>query len=283
MKRVTSDNRHQSGDNMKIIRFLNDQNAVCLGCDYKEGSAELVEGDIFSSLKPTGSRVPVEKLLAPVDPVNILCIGLNYHEHAKETGMEVPRYPALFMKNLASVTHPENPIIIPTCCMKKPEVDYEIELAVLIGKEAKNVSAENALDFVAGYTIANDVSARRWQAHAGNGQWVRGKSYDTFCPIGPCLVTPDEISDPQNLKLVCRLNGEIMQDASTADMIFPVRQLIEYLSQDTSLLPGTLILTGTPSGVGFTRTPPVYLKQGDQLELEIEGIGTLVNTVIEPF
>ncbi len=267
---------------MKIIRFLNEQGEESLGCNFENDSAEMLKGSLFTSLENSGERVGVKKLLAPVSPVNILCIGLNYHEHARETGMEVPRYPALFMKNLGSVTHPGDPIEIPVCCMKKPEVDYEVELAVVIGKSAKNVKAEDALNYVAGYTVANDVSARRWQAHAGNGQWVRGKSYDTFCPIGPCLVTPDEITDPQDLKLECRLNGEVMQQASTADMIFPVSRLIEYLSEDTTLLPGTIILTGTPSGVGFTRKPPVYLKQGDVLQLEIENIGILENPVTEP-
>jgi len=267
---------------MKIIRFINDQNTELLGCSYQDGSANLLEGEIYDSLKDTGRRVPVKKLLSPVAPTNILCIGLNYHEHAKETGLELPMYPTLFMKNLASVSHPEDPIEIPLCCRKKPEVDYEIELAVVIGKSVKNIPVENALDCVAGYTIANDVSARRWQGHAGSGQWVRGKSFDTFCPVGPCLVTPDEIGDPQNLKLECRLNGDVMQRASTSDMIFSVAQIISYLSEDTTLVPGTIILTGTPSGVGFIRNPPVYLKEGDLMELEIDRIGTLINPVVEP-
>ncbi|MBT3225688.1 MAG: fumarylacetoacetate hydrolase family protein [Deltaproteobacteria bacterium] len=267
---------------MKIIRFINDQNTEVLGCDYQDGSANQLEGEIYGSLTDTGRRVPVKKLLSPVAPTNILCIGLNYYLHAKETGLELPIYPTLFMKNVASASHPNDPIEIPLCARKKPEVDYEIELAVVIGKSVKNVSVDDALDFVAGYTVANDVSARRWQGHAGNGQWVRGKSYDTFCPIGPCLVTPDEIADPQNLNLECRLNGEVMQQAHTSDMIFSVAQIISYLSEDTTLIPGTIILTGTPWGVGYTRNPPVYLKQGDLMELEIEKIGTLVNAVTEP-
>lgn len=266
---------------MKIIRFIDDQDSERLGCDFRDDSANLLEGEIYGTLLDTGRRVPVRKLLSPVAPTNILCIGLNYHLHAKETGLEVPHYPTLFMKNLASASHPGDPIEIPFCCRKKPEVDYEIELAVVIGKAVKNVAVDDALDSVAGYTIANDVSARRWQGHAGNGQWVRGKSFDTFCPSGPCLVTPDEIGNPQDLKLVCRLNGEVMQQANTSDMIFSVAEVISYLSQDTTLLPGTIILTGTPSGVGFTRNPPVYLKHGDHLELEIEKIGTLINPVVE--
>jgi 2-keto-4-pentenoate hydratase/2-oxohepta-3-ene-1,7-dioic acid hydratase in catechol pathway len=161
-------------------------------------------------------------------------------------------------------------------------VDYEIELAVVIGRDVKDVAVDQALDYVAGYTIANDVSARRWQGKAGNGQWIRGKSFDTFCPIGPCLVTPDEITDPQALELTCHLNGEVMQQANTSDMIFPVAEIIAYLSEGTTLPAGTIILTGTPSGVGFIRKPPVYLKGGDVMELEIEKIGSLINPVTEP-
>lgn len=267
---------------MKIVRFLNEQGETLLGHDHRDGAATVLTGDIYSELSDSGRRVSVKKLLAPVVPINILCIGLNYHAHAKETGLEIPRYPALFMKNLAAVTNPGDPIVIPRVCMKKPEVDYEIELAVVIGKPARDVSADEALNFVAGYMVGNDVSARRWQAHAGNGQWVRGKSYDTFCPIGPCLVTADEIPDPQGLNMVCRLNGKVMQEANTSDMIFSVAEIIAYLSEDTTLPAGTIILTGTPSGVGFIRKPPVYLKKGDLMELEIENIGTLVNPVVEP-
>ncbi|MCP4755335.1 MAG: fumarylacetoacetate hydrolase family protein [Proteobacteria bacterium] len=264
---------------MRIIRFLNEHGQECLGSDYENGSATVLEGQLYGELKKTGDRIPVKKLLSPVVPSAILCIGLNYNEHARETGMELPRYPTLFMKNPSALTHPEDPVVIPGCCSEKPEVDYEIELTVVIGKAAKNVSAAEAFDYVAGYTVANDVSARRWQRKGGNGQWVRSKSYDTFCPLGPALVTPEDIPDPQNLKIECRLNGQTMQSANTSDMIFSVAQLIEYLSTDTTLLPGTVILTGTPSGVGFIRNPPVYLKQGDLMELTIDGIGTLVNPV----
>ncbi len=267
---------------MKVIRFIDEQNRAVMGCDYRDDTASLLEGEIFTSLTDTASRAAVKKLLPPVVPTNILCIGLNYHEHARETGLEVPRYPTLFMKNIAAVTGPKDPIEIPACCMKKPEVDYEIELAVVIGRDVKDVAIDQALDCVAGYTVANDVSARRWQGKAGNGQWIRGKSFDSFCPIGPCLVTPDEIRDPQALELTCRLNGEIMQQANTSDMIFSVAEIIAYLSEGTTLPAGTIILTGTPSGVGFIRKPPVYLNGGDVMELEIEKIGTLINPVTEP-
>ncbi|MBN2400931.1 MAG: fumarylacetoacetate hydrolase family protein [Spirochaetes bacterium] len=266
---------------MHIIRFLDEQNNICLGHSYEKDNAVLLSGGLFSEEMDTGKKVRVIKLLAPVVPPAILCIGLNYKEHAGETGFKLPEYPVLFMKNPAAVANPNDPIIIPRVCANAPEVDYEIELAVVIGRTAKNVSAANALDYVFGYTIGNDVSARRWQMHAGSGQWVRGKSFDTFCPLGPVLATSDEIPDPQSLELTCCLNGNVMQKANTSDMIFTIAELVAYLSEDTTLLPGTVIMSGTPGGVGYARKPPVYLKPGDKLELKINNIGTLVNTVSE--
>ena len=183
------------------------------------------------------------------------------------------------MKPGTAVTDPGSPILLPAACEHGPEVDYEAELAVIIGKTAHNVPVENALDHVFGYTCANDVSARRWQKHAGGGQWVRGKSFDTFCPLGPLLVTADEIPDPQALAIRSVLNGRTMQSSNTGDMIFSVAELIAFISRDTTLRPGTLILTGTPEGVGFARRPPVYLADGDTIEITIEGIGTLANPV----
>ncbi len=265
---------------MRIIRFLDDKNNICYGHNYKNGYADLLSGELLGRLVDTGSKIQVKKLLAPVLPPAILCIGLNYIAHAGETGFKLPEYPVLFMKNTAAVTNPNDPIVIPRVCADVPEVDYEIELAVVIGRNAKNVNVSDALDYVLGYTIGNDVSARRWQMNAGSGQWVRGKSFDTFCPLGPVLVTGDEIPDPQNLQLTCYLNGNIMQNTNTSDMIFTIAQLIAFLSQDTTLLPGTVIMSGTPGGVGYARKPPVYLKAGDLLELKIDDIGTLVNPVI---
>jgi 2-keto-4-pentenoate hydratase/2-oxohepta-3-ene-1,7-dioic acid hydratase in catechol pathway len=264
---------------MHIIRFQDENNNICFGHKYENDSTILLAGELFGELKDTGKKVHVKKLLTPLVPAAILCIGLNYKEHADETGLKLPDYPVLFMKNPAAFANPGDPIIIPRSCTKIPEVDYEIELAVVIGKSAKNVSASNALDYVLGYTIGNDVSARRWQMNAGSGQWGRGKSFDTFCPLGPVLVTRDEIPDPQSLHLTCCLNGKVMQNSGTSDMIFTVAELIAYLSEDTTLLPGTVIMSGTPGGVGYARNPPLYLKQGDVLELKIDGIGTLVNPV----
>jgi 2-keto-4-pentenoate hydratase/2-oxohepta-3-ene-1,7-dioic acid hydratase in catechol pathway len=221
----------------------------------------------------------VARWLAPVQPAAIFGVGLNYRAHAAETGATLPEHPVLFMKPNSAVADPGQAIVLPAACEHGPEVDFEAELAVVIGRSARNVRASDALDYVLGYTCANDVSARRWQKHAGGGQWVRGKSFDTFCPLGPVLVTRDEIPDPQQLKIRSRLNGELMQSSSTADMIHPVAELIAFISRDTTLLPGTVILTGTPEGVGFARQPPVYLADGDTIEIEIEGIGTLSNPV----
>jgi 2-keto-4-pentenoate hydratase/2-oxohepta-3-ene-1,7-dioic acid hydratase in catechol pathway len=178
------------------------------------------------------------------------------------------------------VQNPGDPVMLPRRLESK-QVDYECELAVVIGKRAKNVSRDKALDYVLGYTCGNDISARDWQKEKGGSQWCRGKTFDTFCPLGPCLVTPDEIPNPNSLAIRTVLNGEVMQDWNTDDMIFDVPTLIEFLSGSTTLLPGTVILTGTPHGVGMARKPPVWLKHGDVLQVEIEKIGTLENPVID--
>jgi len=264
---------------MRIIRIIDENGYTRFGHDYYDGAATLLEGDMFSRPQDTGKREKVRKLLAPVQPPAILCIGLNYRQHVRETNGELPRYPVLFMKNPAALCHPGDPILLPHSCLDPLQVDFEIELAVVIGKAAKNVQIADALAYVCGYSIGNDVSARRWQKHGGGGQWVRSKSFDTFCPLGPELVTTEEIPDPQHLRLQCFLNGMVMQDGSTADMIFPVAELIEYLSRDMTLLPGTVILTGTPDGVGFARNPPVFLRPGDSLELRIDNLGILRNPV----
>jgi 2-keto-4-pentenoate hydratase/2-oxohepta-3-ene-1,7-dioic acid hydratase in catechol pathway len=264
---------------MRMIRFTDERDRECYGYDYHDQSAALLTGQLFGKMEDTGRRVQVKKLLAPLQPAAILCIGLNYRQHANETGAKIPESPILFMKNPAAIANPDDPIVLPRSCMNPPQVDYEAELAVVIGKPAKNVSADDALNYVFGYTAANDVSARHWQKHGGAGQWVRGKSFDTFCPLGPELVTADEIPDPQTLQLKCILNNEVMQDGHTSDMIFSVRELIRHLSQDMTLIPGTVILTGTPSGVGFVRNPPVYLKPGDMVHIWVEHIGSLINPV----
>ncbi len=264
---------------MQILRFKSDDNKIYMGCDFDNEKASVIEGDIYTDFSNTGKRKPVKKILTPVSPRAIFCIGLNYRLHAKEAGMKLPKYPVVFMKNLSAATGHLNDIRIPVSCAKVPEVDYEVELAVVIKKNARNVSVETAFEYVLGYTCANDISARRWQMNAGGGQWIKGKSFDTFCPFGPWIVTPDELEDPDNLEIECILNGDTMQKSSTSDMIFSVAQIISYLSESTTLVPGTIVLTGTPSGVGFTRKPPVYLAPGDVLETKVEKIGVLKNYV----
>ena len=265
---------------MQIIRFKSDDHKIYTGCDFDNNSASVIEGDIYTEFMNTKKRKSVEKILTPITPKVIFCIGLNYKLHAKETGLDLPKYPIVFMKNLGAAAGHLDDIIIPSSCAEAPEVDYEAELAVVIKKSAKNVLPENALDYVLGYTCANDISARRWQMHAGGHQWIKGKSFDTFCPFGPWIVTTDELEDHDNLALECMLNGKTMQKSNTGDMIFSPAQIISYLSESATLVPGTIILTGTPSGVGFTRKPPVYLAPGDILETKIENIGVLKNQVI---
>ncbi|MBF0204318.1 MAG: fumarylacetoacetate hydrolase family protein [Desulfamplus sp.] len=265
---------------MRIIRFTDHEGNEWTGCDADDDSATIITGDIFGDFKVTEKRCRIKNILAPLKPVAVLCVGLNYKMHAEETGMSLPEYPVLFMKNPASVTGPYSEIEIPKSCLNPLQVDYEVELGVVIGKSGKNIKPEDAFEHILGCTCANDISARIWQKHGGGGQWVRGKSFDTFCPLGPAIITLDEIKDIQNIDIESRLNGEVMQNGSTSDMIFPVAELISKLSQSTTLLAGTVILTGTPSGVGFTRTPPVYLKPGDILETTITGIGKMINPII---
>jgi 2-keto-4-pentenoate hydratase/2-oxohepta-3-ene-1,7-dioic acid hydratase in catechol pathway len=213
-------------------------------------------------------------LLAPVPtPSKVVAIGLNYMDHCRESGGTPPEKPVIFAKFSTAVIGPGAPIRWDPALTH--QVDYEVELAVVIGRTARHVPAAQALDYVAGYTVANDVSARDLQF--GDGQWVRAKSLDTFCPMGPCLVTRDEIPDPQDLAVRSLVNGQVMQDSTTAEMIFSVAVLIEFCSQAFTLLPGDVIATGTPHGVGAFRDPPVFLKDGDEVTVEIEGIGALTN------
>lgn len=267
---------------MRILRIQDSHGAIRWGHALTPGRAELCEGDVFIGLHTTGQVIDYHTLLTPVPAINIFCIGLNYRAHAAETGAEIPQHPVVFMKPTTALNHPGQAIPLPAACEHGPEVDYEAELAVVIGRRARNVTVATALDYVLGYTCANDVSARRWQKQAGGGQWVRGKSFDGFCPLGPVLVTADEIPDPQNLTIRCRLNGEQVQTGHTSDMIFSVAEIIAFLSRDTTLLPGTVICTGTPPGVGFARNPPIFLAPGDRVEVEIEGIGVLENPVSGP-
>lgn len=265
---------------MKIIRHLTPTGPAYAALQ-PDGSARTITGDLFGAFQLTTQTITPGKRLAPVVPTSILAIGLNYVEHAAEGGRGAPEVPVLFMKSPSSLQNPGDPIELPRH-LASGEVDFECELAVVIGKRCKNVSRDHALDYVLGYTCANDVSARDWQRRPlSGGQWCQAKSFDTFCPLGPVLITPDEIPDPSRLHIRTRLNGEVMQDAATSTMIFDVPRLIEFLSGSKTLLPGTVILTGTPHGVGFARTPPIWLRAGDTVTVEIDGIGELTNPVVE--
>lgn len=231
--------------------------------------------DPFIGLKREGRRIPIEsvKLLCPIEPPNIVCIGLNYKRHAEESGVPFPKVPQFFLKPTRAGCGPEDPIVLP---LQDPDsVDYEVELAIVIGKRATHVPEEAVPNVVLGHTVGNDVSARRAQFE--DIQWTRGKSFDSFCPLGPCIETE---ADPYRLDLESRVNGRTLQRSNTSDMIFSTRQLASFISECMTLLPGTVILTGTPEGVGFARTPPIYLRHGDIVECEIENIGVLSNPVI---
>jgi 2-keto-4-pentenoate hydratase/2-oxohepta-3-ene-1,7-dioic acid hydratase in catechol pathway len=214
--------------------------------------------------------------LAPVPrPGKLICIGLNYRDHAAESNMAIPERPVVFSKFATAVIAPGEAVVLPGT---SKQVDYEAELAVVIGRRAKSVGANRALEYVLGYTAFNDVSARDFQF--ADGQWQRGKSCDTFAPMGPTIVTADVIPNPHKLSIKLRLNGRTMQDSNTDNLIFGISQLISFLSETITLEPGDVIATGTPSGVGFARKPPVFLKDGDQMEVEIEGLGILNSRVV---
>lgn len=231
---------------------------------------------LISSEEQTLHTLADVEVGAPIpDPDKIICLGLNYADHAAETHAQLPQHPILFAKFRNSLIGPQAPIVLPRF---STEIDYEAELAVVIGRTCKDVSAEDALSYVAGYTIMNDVSARDWQFHTG--QWMAGKAIDTFAPMGPGIVPASEIPDPQHLKVFTRLNGAVVQDGTTAQMIFNIAQSIEYISTVMTLVPGDIISTGTPAGVGFARKPPLYLHEGDRVEVEIEHIGTISNPVV---
>ncbi len=215
-------------------------------------------------------------LLPPVPyPEKVICIGLNYRDHAREAGVEIPKYPVFFAKYRNTLVGPAAPIVLPRVSER---VDYEAELAVVIGRRGRHIAESAAMDYVAGYMALDDVSARDYQFRGP--QWLPGKTFDTFAPCGPFLVTADEIPDPHALGIRLRLNGEVMQDSSTRELIFSIPQLISYISDVVTLAPGDIISTGTPPGVGFARKPPVYLKAGDVVEVEVEQVGSIRNPVV---
>ena len=264
---------------MRFIRFESD-GEIYTGVpdDDRLTTARVVEGELFGSYAVGPETRVVDRLLAPVVPTDILCIGLNYRAHAAETNSEPPANPMLFIKASGTLNRPGGTIPIPRL---SGQIDYEAELAVVVGRDAKDVPRDKALDYVFGYACANDVSARDWQKdkNLGGGQFARGKSFDGFCPLGPALVTKDEVGDPNRLRIRCEVNGQTLQDGNTGDMIFDVPALIESLSSTMTIRAGTVILTGTPAGVGMGRTPPAWLKPGDRVAVEIDKLGRLENVV----
>lgn len=259
---------------MKIARIeTNDTVSYAL---VESDGYRLIDGDIFGDWAATETTIPCSAaaLLPPVDPPQIVAIGLNYRQHAVESGMAIPEAPLVFVKTSNVITGPDAPIMLPA--MAPDEVDYEAELVIVIGKTAKNVPLEDVDNYVLGYTCGNDVSARDCQIKLDK-QWARGKCFDTFAPIGPWISTD---LDGDNLNIKLTLNGQVMQDSNTSDLVFSCKELVSYLSQCMTLAPGSIIMSGTPSGVGMGQSPQLWLKEGDTVTVEIEGIGSLTNPVI---
>ena len=269
------------------ILLPNDQVAILQADQFPISLKELLESGTINQLGnqkiETLDGVEIVELAAVqvqapiVDPQKVICIGTNYADHAREMGGEPPEIPVVFNVFPSAIIGPNEAIRLPSISEK---VDFEAELVVVIGKHAKNVSRQSAMDHVFGYCCGNDISARDWQKGKPGGQWLLGKSFDTFAPLGPFVATADEVVDPQNLDIRLRLNGNVMQNSNTCQLIFPVDYLISHLSKFATLCPGDLIFTGTPSGVGAGRKPPVFLKPDDHLEVEIEGLGVLANPVV---
>jgi len=245
-----------------------------------EGGHEMLQKARRAADSPKAVRVPVAgaRLHAPVhDPAKIICLGLNYRDHAIESGQAIPEEPVLFSKYATALIGHGESIVLPKVSNK---VDYEAELVIVVGKKGRHISKERALEYVAGYAVGHDVSARDWQFKGETKQWISGKTFDTFAPIGPELVTADEVRDPHALGIRLRINGKTLQDSSTAQLIFQVPAILAYISQILTLEPGDLIFTGTPPGVGAARKPPVWLQPGDVVEVEIDGLGILRNACV---
>ncbi len=263
------------GEIRKIARFRTKEGKTHYGLLRDESHLTVIDGSVFGGWKAAGKayRLKEVQILHPVDPGDVVAIGVNYKAHGAETGHDLPERPLIFLKASTSVIGPGEHIVLPH--LTPDCVDYEAELAVIIGRTAKNVPEERALEYVLGYTCGNDISARdaQWKL---DKQWARAKSCDTFCPLGPWIV---DGLDPDSLRVQCRLNGNVMQDSNTSNMIFGVRKLVSYISHNKTLRPGDVIMTGTPEGVGGARNPQVFLKPGDTVEVEIDGIGVLKNPV----
>lgn len=274
----------------RIIRFVGEDDKVYYGEESKDGGKEVtvLEGGLFpNTMKRTDKKMTVKSLMAPFDPCNVFCIGLNYMKHweegAKKRGIPLPTKPVTFMKPTTTITHPGQDVWIPQLD-KGDQLDWEVELCMVIGKECKNATLDNALDYVLGYCVGNDVSSRFWQKNAGANQWNKGKSFDRSAPIGPVLVMKEAVKDPNNLQMTTKVNGKLQQNENTKDMIFNCKEIIEWVSKDMTLLPGTLIMTGTPSGIaaGHPAGTQPWLVAGDVVECEITGLGVLSNPITVP-
>ncbi|KAF2633477.1 hypothetical protein BU25DRAFT_327545 [Macroventuria anomochaeta] len=269
-----------------LIRFEADDGKTYYGDLTKETptreiqgkEVEVLEGDVKSGFSKKGSKAKVSKLLCPLPTTNIiLCVGLNYRQHAEECNLTIPSNPAIFMKPSDALAGPLDDIPIHKDCQSN--LDYEGELTIVIGKDCKNATADNWKDYILGYTVGNDVSARNFQlpASVSGGQFGYAKSFDKFAPIGPCIASKEVVGDPQKLKYWTKVNGEKRQETGTDDMIFTIGEIIQHLSRGTTLRSGTAILTGTPSGVGLFMEPKGFVKDGDEVEIYVEGIGSIIN------
>jgi len=264
---------------VKFCRYVSTAGDVEYGLQHKNGSITVATSCPFTGLQDTGKPASIKEYMSPVDPTMVICIGLNYYKHAAELGLAAPKNPVVFMKPPSSAAGHNAKVVKPRSTVK---FDYEVELAVVIGKPCKDVSVENALDYVLGYTVANDLSTRDWQkapALAGS-QWCRSKGFDGFSPLGPVLVTADEIPDPNNIKVAAYVNGQQRQNSSTSDLVFKVQEIVSFLSNGCTLTPGTVIMTGTPEGVaegkdGNAKPGWDWLQVGDHVTVEIEHIGAL--------
>ncbi|RDA91492.1 hypothetical protein CP533_4569, partial [Ophiocordyceps camponoti-saundersi (nom. inval.)] len=275
----------------RLIRFLGRDNRIYYGDallppgvnDVAAATrARIIDGNIFAQHSVSDRAVDIRRLLPPLDASHVgtvRCLGLNYADHARETGMPKPKFPVLFYKPATALNGPTDPIPVPPMAQETVGLDYECELVIVIGKRCTNVAEEDALDCVLGYSVGNDFSHRDWQLHRGGGQWSLGKSFDGWAPFGPAIVSTDVIPDPQKLKIWTKVNGETLQDGTTADMIFGVKETIAFLSQGVTLMPGDVIFTGTPAGVGLGRSPQLSLKNGDVVEVGLERVGTCTNKV----
>ncbi|KAH7326517.1 fumarylacetoacetate hydrolase [Stachybotrys elegans] len=275
----------------RLVRFLAKDGQTYYGdailpsgvSDISEAQqARIITGDIFGKHEVSDQVADIRLLLSPLAPADIgtlRCLGLNYALHAKESGLPEPQYPVLFYKPSTAVAGPTDPIPVPTIAQEGSGLDYECELVIVIGKRCTNVSEAEALDYVLGYAVGNDMSHRDWQIKRGGGQWSIGKGFDGWAPFGPGIVSTKLIKDPQALRIWTKLNGETVQDGHTSDMIFKAKKMISFLSQGVTLMPGDLIFTGTPSGVGMGRNPPLWLKDGDVVEVGLEQVGTCTNKV----